>query len=341
MSAIIPVFIPHVGCPHDCVFCNQKKIAGALSAPTGEEVRKIIENALVYSGDMPQVAFYGGSFTAIDRPLMLEYLESAKAFLDRGEISSVRLSTRPDCINEEILDILREYGVETIELGCQSMVESVLLASGRGHTAEDVRRAGRLIKNRGFKLILQMMTHLPSSDDEKDLKTARELCALCPDGVRVYPTVVVRDTALEVLWRRGEYTAATPEAAAELGGAILEIFEEKNIPIIRFGLNPTDDLSSGEALAGAYHSALGEMAMSEKLLRICERKLEGALTEGKYLLIGVNPKRVSAMSGQKKANKKKLKEKYGFSNVAVFGSEKISDGDILVEITLEKTGNPW
>ncbi len=341
MSAIIPIFIPHVGCPHDCVFCNQKKIAGALSAPTGEEVRKTIENALEYSGDMPQVAFYGGSFTAIERPLMLEYLESAKAFIDKGKVSSVRLSTRPDCIDEGILDILREYGVETIELGCQSMVESVLSASGRGHTAEDVRRASRLIKKRGFRLILQMMTHLPASDDGKDIETAKELCKLAPDGVRVYPTVVVRDTALEVLWRRGEYEAATPEKAAELGGEIIGIFEENNIPIIRFGLNPTDDLSAGEALAGAYHPALGEMAISAKFLRFCERKLQGRETEGRKLLIKVNPKRISAMNGQKKSNKKKLCEKYGFSEVSVCGNDKIADGDILIEITLEKTGNPW
>lgn len=341
MSAIIPIFIPHVGCPHDCVFCNQKKIAGALSAPTGEEVRKTIENALEYSGDMPQVAFYGGSFTAIERPLMLEYLESAKAFIDKGKVSSVRLSTRPDCIDEKILDILREYRVETIELGCQSMVESVLSASGRGHTAEDVRKSARLIKKHGFQLILQMMTHLPLSDYKKDIETARELCALKPDGVRVYPTVVVRDTALEVLWRRGEYTAATPEEAAELGGEIIGIFEENNIPIIRFGLNPTDDLSDGEALAGAYHPALGEMAISSKYLLLCEKKLKDRDTKGKNLLIGVNNKRISAMSGQKKINKRKLKEKYGFSDVTVCGSDKIADGDILVEITLEKTGNPW
>ena len=341
MSAIIPIFIPHVGCPHDCVFCNQKKIAGALSAPTGEEVGKIIENALEYSGDMPQVAFYGGSFTAIERPLMLEYLKSAKAFIDKGKVSSIRLSTRPDCIDEEILALLREYGVETIELGCQSMVESVLSASGRGHTAEDVRKSARLIKQGGFRLILQMMTHLPASDDEKDLETARELCRLKPDGVRVYPTVVVRDTALETLWRRGEYSAATPEEAAKLGGEIIGIFEEKNIPIIRFGLNPTDDLSDGEALAGAYHPALGEMAISAKFLRLCEKKLEGAETKGRKLRILVNPKRISAMSGQKKANKKKLCEKYGFASVTVCGNDKIADGDILVEITLEKTGNPW
>ena len=176
---------------------------------------------------------------------------------------------------------------------------------------------------------------------EKDLETARELCALNPDGVRIYPTVVVRDTALEALWRCGEYTAATPEAAAELGGAIIEIFEENNIPIIRFGLNPTDDLTGGEALAGAYHPALGEMAVSAKYMRLCERKLEGRECNGRELVLTVNPRRVSAMSGQKKANKKKLMEKYGFCNVTVCGSEEIADGDILVEITLEKTGNPW
>ena len=333
MGAIIPVFIPHVGCPHDCVFCNQKKIAGTIAAPDGKKVHEIIENALAYSGKAPQIAFYGGSFTAIERVLMEEYLSAAKYFIDRGDAESIRLSTRPDAIDEERLDILRNYGVKTIELGTQSMCEDVLVSSGRGHTAEDTRRASKLIKQFGFELILQMMTHLPGSDNEKDIYTAREICKLTPDGVRVYPTVVIRDTYLETLWRSGEYSPATPDDAAKLGAVLLGIFEENAIPVIRFGLNPTDDLSDGEALSGAYHPALGELALSALYLERTRKKLGTEKREGKALTLRVNPRRVSVMSGQGRRNKTTLCEEYGFRNVSVCGDESVADREVIIEIS--------
>ncbi len=330
MGSIIPVFIPHVGCPHDCVFCNQKKIAGTLSAPDGKEVERIISGSLEACGENAQIAFYGGSFTAIPLEQMKEYLSAAKQFIDKGKVSSIRLSTRPDCIDAERLEILREYGVKTIELGAQSMCEYVLLESGRGHNANHTRAAARLIKKFGFELILQMMTNLPGSDDEKDKETAKELAKLSPDGVRIYPTVVIRDTYLEELWRRGEYIPCNPEEAAELGASLIDIFEKEKIPVIRFGLNPTDDLSGGEALAGAYHPALGEMAQSVRLLRRCEAEIEKSGISGENLVIYVNPKRVSAMSGQKKKNKTALMKKYGFESVSVRGDASVADGDIRV-----------
>ncbi len=330
MSRIIPVFIPHVGCPHDCVFCNQKKIAGTVSPPGGDEVSQIIENALHYSGENPEVAFYGGSFTAIERPLMMEYLSAAKRFIDCGKVSSVRLSTRPDSIDEEKLSILREYGVRTIELGTQSMCGDVLKASGRGHTAEDTENAALLIKKYSFVLILQMMTHLPGSDDEKDIYTAKKIAALKPDGVRIYPTVVIRDTALEALWHAEKYTPATPETAARLGGELLEIFEQSKVPVIRFGLNPTDDLSDGEALCGAYHPALGEMAQSERFLRLCKAEIEKCGFRGGSIDIFVNPRRVSVMSGQKKCNKVRLMESYGFESVRISGDEKLNMSELYI-----------
>ncbi len=330
MSRIIPVFIPHAGCPHDCVFCNQKKIAGTLVPPEGREISHIIEKALEYSGENPEVAFYGGSFTAIEPSLMLEYLSTAKRFIYEGRLSSIRLSTRPDSIDEEKLCILKEYGVHTIELGTQSMCEDVLKISGRGHTAEDTENAVKLIRKHGFALVLQMMTHLPGSDDEKDIYTAKKIATLAPDGVRVYPTVVVRDTALETLWRAGKYTPATPEQAARLGGEILEIFEEKGIPVIRFGLNPTDDLSDGEALCGAYHPALGEMAMSERFLRLARAEIERREYRGGAIHIFVNPKRVSVMSGQKKCNKIRLMSEFDFRDVRISGDEKLGMSEVLI-----------
>ena len=206
-ESIIPVFVPHLGCPHACVFCNQRRISGRERPATAEDVICAVEKAaaLPHHGAKRQLAFYGGSFTAIPAEQQLPLLQAAREELRRGRIDSIRLSTRPDAIDDEILNRLEQYGVETIELGAQSMDEEVLRRSGRGHTARDVERSARLIKERGFRLILQMMTGLPGATAESDLTTAKQLAALKPDGVRVYPTVIVRDTALYDLWQAGKY----------------------------------------------------------------------------------------------------------------------------------------
>ena len=328
MSLIIPIFIPHVGCPHDCVFCNQKKIAGTVTPPTLYDVSSIIENALSKSGKGAEVAFYGGSFTAIESELMTGYLSAAHRFIERGDVSHIRLSTRPDCISEDILETLWSFGVRTIELGAQSMNDSVLLKAGRGHTAEDTEKSARLIKSFGFSLILQMMTNLPGSSNELDIETAKKIASLSPDGVRIYPTVVIRDTALESLWRCGKYTPQTPDEAASLGAELISIFEEKDIPIIRFGLNPTDDLSSGDALCGPYHPALGEMAQAARYLALATEKVEKENLRGGELSLFVSPKRVSAMAGLRKSNKLFLMEKYGFSSVSIRGDASLRSGEV-------------
>ena len=333
MSSIIPIFIPHVGCPHDCVFCNQKKIAGTLTPPTGKDVANTIESSLPHANKPCEVAFYGGSFTAIGDALLNEYLGAAAPFIENGDVSHIRISTRPDCIDGEILETLCRYGVKTIELGAQSMDEDVLRAAGRGHTAEHVRKASKLIKAHGFKLVLQMMTHLPCSDDEKDIETAREIASLSPDAVRVYPTVVVRDTALEALWAAGKYTPATPEKAANLGAKIIDIFEDAKIPIIRFGLNPTEDLSDGDALSGAYHPALGEMAQAARYLSLAEREIEKNNLSGGGITIFVSPSKISAMSGIRKQNKLFLCKKYGFSKISVKGDASLKSGEVRLEKT--------
>ena len=178
---------------------------------------------------------------------------AAKTYLDREEINAIRLSTRPDAIDETVLERLHRYGVETVELGAQSMDAQVLRRSARGHTAEDVERASKLIKASGFRLILQMMTGLPGDTAEKDIETARKIIALEPDGVRIYPTVIVRDTALYDMWRAGKYREHTVEDAVSVCAQLVPLFEAAGIPIIRLGLNPTDDLSGGDAAGGAYH----------------------------------------------------------------------------------------
>ena len=315
-ESIIPVFVPHLGCPHACVFCNQRRISGRARPATAEDVICAVEKAaaLPYPGAKRQLAFYGGSFTAIPAAQQLALLRAARAELERGNIHSVRLSTRPDAIDEEILARLTQYGVETIELGVQSMDEEVLRLSGRGHTARDVERAARLIKERGFRLILQMMTGLPGATPDSDLSTARQLAALKPDGVRIYPTVIVRDTALYDLWQAGQYQEHTVEDAVETCARLLPVFEAADIPVIRLGLNPTEELSSGAAVAGAYHPALGELVQSRLMLQEARRVLADVPPHSAVTLAVARGK-TSQMTGQHRQNVAALCQEFGLSSL--------------------------
>lgn len=330
-ESIIPVFVPHLGCPNDCVFCNQRRISGAQEPATAETVKIAIENAaaLPHSGVKRQLAFYGGSFTAIPVCQQLSLLGAAKEYLDRGEIDSVRLSTRPDAIDGEILKRLKAFGVETIELGAQSLDEDVLLLSGRGHTAKDVEDASRLIRAAGFKLILQMMTGLPGDSEEKTVGTVRKIIALKPDGVRIYPTVIVRDTALFDNWQAGRYKEHTVEDAVKICAKIVPMFNEAGIPIIRLGLNPTEELSGGAAAGGAYHPALGELVKSRILREKAEKLLEGT-KPGSELAIYVSPALVSQMTGQHRCNVSYLMEKYSLKGLKIKPKE-LDLGKIVIE----------
>lgn len=322
-NSIIPVFVPHLGCPHMCVFCNQRRISGAAKPAGAEDVHRAIVDGLsrLPEGSRPTLAFYGGSFTAIPAREQEELLGAALPFLRDGKIASVRLSTRPDCIDEEILERLKKYGVRTVELGVQSMDADVLGKSKRGHTAEDARKASRLIRNAGFELILQMMTGLPGDSPEKSVKTAQELIALRPDGVRIYPTVVIRDTELYDMYLSGEYREHTVEEAVELCAVLSDMFEKAGIPIIRMGLNPTEELSGGAAAAGAYHPAFGELTEGRRYLKK-ERALLSEADRGKSVIFGVSRGCVSCAVGQKRKNAEELKAEFGLREL------KIKEADV-------------
>lgn len=316
-ESIIPVFVPHLGCPNGCVFCNQRRISGSTEPATAETVRRAIEGAVpAPEGMRRQLAFYGGSFTAIPVDEQLSLLNAAREYLRQGDIQSLRLSTRPDAIDLPTLQRLREYSVETIELGAQSMDDEVLRLSGRGHTAADVENASRLIKAGGFRLILQMMTGLPGDSDEKAIETARRIIALEPDGVRVYPTVIVRDTALYDLWQAGRYKEHSVEDAVRVCAKLLPMFDEAGIPVIRLGLNPTEELSSGSAAGGAYHPALGELVKSRIMLNRARELLTG-VPAGSSVSIGVHKSRVSQMVGQHRQNIDALKRELSLKEVKV------------------------
>lgn len=327
---IIPIFIPHLGCPHDCVFCNQKRISGSLLPAAPEDVRSGIEEALKsgWTGEAMQLAFYGGSFTAIPAEEQVALLEAAQPYLESGKLCGIRLSTRPDAIDEGILTRLKSFGVDTIELGTQSLDDDVLYKSGRGHSAEDTRRASRLVKDYGFTLILQMMTGLPGSSAESDIETAREIVRLHPDGVRIYPTVIIKDTELFDMWQRGEYEPHSVEDAVSVCSRIVPLFDEAGISIIRLGLNPTEELSDGSAVAGAYHPALGELVRSriifEKARDLVVELSKKSETNGKSIVFSVHPSQLSQLIGQHRGNIEMLKIEFGLEKVKVIpdGTEK-------------------
>ena len=330
-ARIIPIFVPHLGCPNDCVFCDQKRISGSPSPASGPDVVTALEAAKERGESVVELAFYGGSFTAIGEATQRELLQAAEPYLDDGTVAAIRLSTRPDAVDENILAMLKSYGVQTVELGAQSMVDEVLFAAGRGHTATQTVKAATLVKKAGLKLILQMMTGLPGSSRELDIETARQIIALKPDGVRVYPTVIVKNTPLEDMWRAGRYREHTVDDAVAVCADILPFFEAAGIPVIRLGLNPTAELSAGSAVAGAYHPALGEMVRSEMLRRKAEALLKD-VPPGAFVTLGVAPNRVSAMTGQHRRNIAALTASCGLSGLMIKPVDDLKEEIILVDV---------
>lgn len=328
---IIPVFVPHLGCPNNCVFCNQRKISGSLVPASAETVVKTISEGIekIPQKSNIQLAFYGGSFTAIPVGEQNELLGAALPFLHDKKISSLRISTRPDAIDEETLERLKTVGVTTIELGTQSMSDEVLIQSGRGHTSQQTENAAKMIKANGFELILQMMTGLPGDSKERTIETAKRIIALDPDGVRIYPTVIVEDTPLCELWRNKLYKEHTVEEAIEYCAAIIPMFENRGIPVIRLGLNPTEDLSNGAAIAGAYHPAFGELVRSRLLLGKARALLEKNHHEDS-VTIYVNKSDVSAMTGQHRENVEKLKNEFNLNCLKIQAAE-IEKGEVKIK----------
>lgn len=303
----IALFIPHRGCPHRCSFCDQRAITGQASLPTAADVTHAVETALASGRCDPaatEIAFFGGSFTAVDKGYQEELLAAAYPYVQDGRVQGVRISTRPDCIDSKILDFLQSYGVTAIELGAQSMVDAVLAANGRGHTAADVERASALIRARGISLGLQMMTGLYESTLADDRYTAERLADCRPDTVRIYPTLVMAGTALADLYQSGQYRPMALEDAVDLCADLLELFQRQHIRVIRLGLH--DSPAVQNRLAGPYHPAFAELCHSRRFFR----SLTGFLAEAHILpgklAVGVHPRFLSKAIGQGKANQKAL-----------------------------------
>lgn len=320
-----------------CVFCDQKRISGSPLPARAADVCAALDAAEEQGTRGAQLAFYGGSFTAVPEALQNALLDAAQPYIERGVIASVRLSTRPDAVDAETLTRLRRYHVETVELGSQSMDDGVLEASGRGHSAADTVRAAALVRAAGLRLVLQMMTGLPGSSDDKDIETARRIAALAPDAVRIYPTVIVRDTPLYELWREGRYREHTVADAVRVCADILPIFEAANIPVIRLGLNPTEELSGGEAVGGAYHPALGELVRSERMRREAMALMRD-VPPGASVTLGVSPRRLSAMIGQHRANVEAIRRDSSLRALRVRPCAEAGDTLMLLEVEPNEGG---
>ncbi len=297
----ISIFIPHIGCPNMCSFCNQHTISGAQHAPSADEVRSICRKAMgeVKSPENTEIAFFGGSFTAIPREYMVSLLEAVQDFIGNGKFRGIRISTRPDCIDAEILDILKKYGVTAIELGAQSMSNKVLEANDRGHTAEDVKKAAKLIREYGFELGLQMMIGLYMSTGNDEAETMGKILEIHPDTVRIYPVVILEGTRLAGLYREGEYKTFSFDEAVEMSAKAMMKFESEGIRVIKCGLHASEFVEQ-DMVGGFYHPAFRELC--EGLIYRWTMIEAIGCKEGGSFVFAVNPSCISKAMGHKKSN---------------------------------------
>jgi len=310
----IPIFIPELACPHRCVFCNQEKISGEHSIPKPADIPAIVEQYLVTlpKSATVNIAFFGGSFTGIPLNLQKEYLETVQPYVANKRVAGIRLSTRPDYISSDIVEMLHAYNVTCIELGAQSFDSNVLHLSGRGHSIDDIKQASQIIKNANIELGLQMMIGLPGDSFEKSMQTAREIVKCRADSTRIYPTLVIKDTPLEQLFNKGEYVPLSLQDAIEWSSSIYSFFTENNVTVLRVGLHPSDEFDNGSLLAGPYHPSFKELVFSHRWKNHFENNLPKA--KGK-LTIEVPEKEINFAVGHESSNKQWLKEHYGWIKI--------------------------
>mgnify|MGYP000262625699 FL=1 len=336
---IIPIFVPHLGCPNDCVFCNQKSISGQTKQVTKEDVKNIIEEHLKYikKDSKVEIAFFGGSFTGIEEAKQEELLSTAYEYIKQKKVDSIRISTRPDYIDKKVLKRLKKYKVKTIELGVQSANDYILKKAGRGHTFEDVVKASKLIRWYGFELGHQMMVGLPESTTVDEINTAKQLIKLKPKMVRIYPVLVIKNTKLEKDYNEGKYKPLTVTQAVEVCKELVKLFVKKHIEVIRIGLQPTDTITNpdndkSEVVAGPFHPAFRQLVESGMWYDVIVEKIKQLNTKVKEVVVTVNPADVNNVIGQRKDNINNLRDVYDV-DLIVKADEKIKQGKSKIEIT--------
>ncbi len=334
---IIPVFIPHAGCRFQCAFCNQAAITGVkrrIISP--EHLRILVNGYLRYNGQQRkpvQIAYYGGNFLGLQNDDILMLLREADQFVKAGTVDSIRFSTRPDTVTHERLDMVSSFPVSTVEIGVQSMDDGVLTAARRGHTAADTEKAAKYLKARGYTVGMQMMTALPGSDEDKDIDSARKIADLAPDFVRIYPTAVVKDSLLARWYDEGKYQPLSLEAAVTLVKKIYFLFREKGIPVIRMGLQASEDLDKGISLvAGPYHPAFGHLVFSEIFSDMASSLLrEAGDIAHRTVSLRVNPRSISKMRGLRNRNIEILKSEFHPDSINVIADTSLGEEEVRIE----------
>ena len=336
---IIPIFVPHLGCPNNCTFCNQKRISGQTKMVTAKDVKETIEYYLKNFKDnhkYVEVAFFGGSFTAIETEKQIELLEAAQEYIKDKRVNSIRISTRPDCIDKQILKRMKKYHVKTIELGVQSTNNYILQRCKRGHTFADTKNASRLIRMHGFILGHQMMVGLPDSTKQDDINTAKELIKLKPKIVRIYPVLVIKDTELADEYEKGEYVPLTVGQAVERCKEAVDLFNRSKINVIRIGLQNTEEITEPNAqnssvLAGPFHPAFRQLVESSMWYDSIVGKIKKINAKVKKVKIIANEININNIIGHKKENIEKLKDTYDVE-VVIERNDKIKPGKFELEI---------
>lgn len=332
---IIPIFLPNLGCPHQCAFCNQTSITGVTPDTISPETLCLLINEfLEYKKTQRrsvQVSFYGGNFLGLKKEYIRILLDETTKFVKNKRIDSIRFSTRPDTISDKQLDIIKDYPVSTIEIGVQSMDNQVLAMAKRGHTTLDTEKAAALLKERNYDVGMQMMVGLPGDDEIKSLFTAQRIASLSPDFVRIYPTVVLAHSRLAVWYRKGEYTPWSLSRCVALVKNLYLFFKSKKIPVIRMGLQASEDLAKDTTiLAGPYHPAFGHMIHSEIFLDMAVSIMEAEKRSYDKITINVHPRSISKMRGLKNKNVESLKNKLQIKSLEIIPDLSLAEDKLII-----------
>jgi histone acetyltransferase (RNA polymerase elongator complex component) len=332
---IIPVFIPHNGCPNKCVFCNQLAITGVRN-PSPLEPKDLLSPVQKYleyrKGNInTEIAFFGGNFLGLQKDKINSLLEAANQFVLKGKVDGIRFSTRPDTIDRTRLEYIKNFPVTTVELGVQSMDDAVLAKSNRGHTSDDTKNAFFLLKQFGLKIGLQMMVGLPGDDGSSSMYTAEKLADLHPDYIRIYPTIVLSGSLLSKWYKTGDYIPLGLEESVQLVKDIYCIFKKKNIRVIRMGLQASEDLDQGtEVMAGPYHPAFGHLVLSSVFLDMVKNELKKRTDITDHAIIKVHPRNISRVQGLHKKNIQILQKEFTLASIDIIGDSSLSEDDLYV-----------
>lgn len=332
---IIPLFIPHMGCPHQCVFCNQLSITGkSAQTPSPDQIHREVDRFLEYGKKRPstiEISFFGGSFLGLEKEIIQSLLDAALPFVQSKDVDSIRFSTRPDTVNRTTLDLISGFPVATVELGVQSMNDRILDAAGRGHRAADTVAATGLLKKRGYQVGLQMMVGLPTDNDAGAMETARQIAELQPDFVRIYPTLVLKGSVLARRFKSGHYRPMGLAPCVTLVKRLYLFFNRHHIPVVRMGLQASDGLTrAGDFIAGPYHPAFGHLVHGEIVLDAISSVLDGMNKRPDPLTITTHPSMVSRVQGLNKQNIRHLKNTFELKEIQLFQDPNIGRTHLMV-----------